>query len=699
VADLPPGFDGARYLALNPDLQGAAIDPVQHYLQYGRHEGRRFEQPPSVVDEPAESALLAHLIREALPPDFDSQLYLELNPDVRASGSDPVEHFLMHGRVEGRPYERAPAIVIPAPLALDDLPEGFDGALYLQLNPDLLAAAVDPVRHYQLYGRAEGRAFALPNAAAPDDPLAHLPADFDPELYRKLHIDLADPALDSTAHYLNFGRHEQRAYTLPALELSDGAWQAERETVMVVCHEASRTGAPILGLNLVQALAERYNVVAVLLGDGPLLDAFRQSGAAVALLPAARLSSLLARNLVMQLCQRYRFKFALVNSIVAGPMFEPLAEAFVPTIGLVHEFASYTRPHGAFRNALLWSTEVVFSATVTMENAFTEYPDLARRSAQVLPQGRCRLPATSMDQAALAQEQETLRRQMRPPEAKDAVLVLGVGFVQLRKGVELFIECAARVARMPGGGNCRFVWIGKGYRPDDDVAYSVYLADQVRRAGLERQLVFIDETAAIDAAYEEADLMLLSSRLDPLPNVAIDALASQLPVLCFERTTGIADFLAASGLREYCIADYLDTSMMASKVLTLANDPALRTQVGARSHAAAAAYFSMERYVASLEQLALSAARRIEQERVDTCTIVQSGLFQPVFAALQGETDTLEAQVRRYVRAWASGIDLQLPHPGFRPELYREQHGPAAAGTDPFAHYLRAGQPPGTWNC
>ena len=44
-----------------------------------------------------------------------------------------------------------------------------------------------------------------------------------------------------------------------------------------------------------------------------------------------------------------------------------------------------------------------------------------------------------------------------------------------------------------------------------------------------------------------ADTLLLPSRLDPLPNVAVDALCEGLPVICFARTTGIA---AAAGGRE-----------------------------------------------------------------------------------------------------------------------------------------------------
>jgi glycosyltransferase involved in cell wall biosynthesis len=610
-----------------------------------------------------------------------------------------------------------------APLTQDGLPHDFDGDLYLQLHPDIQAAGVDPVEHYLLYGRAEGREFVCQPVSDPinqipvidqqpviieepavvgsqDAPHPLLPADFDPVLYRRLHPDLADPSIDVSAHYLDFGRHEGRTYAFPALELSGGeACQTDRETVMVVSHEASRTGAPILSLNLVQSLQKRYNVVAVLLGGGALQEAFRQSGAVVVTMAAARHNSILANHLVEQLCQRYRFKFALVNSIVSRIMLAPLAEAYVPTISLVHEFASYTRPRDAFRNALLWSGEVVFSANITMENAFAEYPDLGQRSAHILPQGRCLLPDGELDEAELAQEQARLRRLMRPLHAKESVLVLGAGFVQLRKGVELFIECAARVARSPGGENCRFVWIGKGYEPDEDVTYSVYLADQVRRAGLQRQLVFIDETAAIETAYEEADMLLLSSRLDPLPNVAIDAMASRMPVLCFDKTTGIADFLIDSGLREQCVADYLDTSELAAKVLALANDPALRAQVASRCHDAAEAYFSMERYVASLEQLAFSVAQRSEQERADTSTIVESGLFQPEFACgLQRSGGTLEAQVRRYVRSWASGIDRRKPYPGFHPGVYREQHGVAVPGADPFADYLRAGAPQGPWS-
>jgi hypothetical protein len=40
-----------------------------------------------------------------LPRDFDPEAYLALNPDVRAAGAEPRQHYLAHGVVEGRAYK------------------------------------------------------------------------------------------------------------------------------------------------------------------------------------------------------------------------------------------------------------------------------------------------------------------------------------------------------------------------------------------------------------------------------------------------------------------------------------------------------------------------------------------------------------------------------------------------------------------
>jgi hypothetical protein len=39
--ELPDGFDGAAYLAANPDVERAGYDPDRHFVRWGRLEGRR----------------------------------------------------------------------------------------------------------------------------------------------------------------------------------------------------------------------------------------------------------------------------------------------------------------------------------------------------------------------------------------------------------------------------------------------------------------------------------------------------------------------------------------------------------------------------------------------------------------------------------------------------------------------------------
>jgi glycosyltransferase involved in cell wall biosynthesis len=412
-----------------------------------------------------------------------------------------------------------------------------------------------------------------------------------------------------------------------------------------------------------------------------------------------RHNPLIADLMLGQLFSKCQFKFALVNSIESRVVLPTLAKHFIASLSLLHEFAAYTRPRDAFRLALFWSGEAVFSAKLTLQSALDQYPDLGQRFAHVLPQGRCLLPQEKIDEKAQVAERERLLKALRPPvKGEQPFLVLGAGFVQMRKGVDLFIECAARVIRSSPGRSIRFVWIGKGFDPDHDVNYSVYLADQIDRAGLAKHVTFIGETSEMDDVYEAVDLLLLTSRLDPLPNVAIDALSEGLPVMCFDKTTGIADILVQGGLQEDCVAEYLDTQALADKILRLAEDAPHYRDVAVRCKQLAASTFDMERYVRELEDLVEVVAKQAEQEGRDVAEILESNLLdRDYYCTPHLRSQPLEEAVREYVRAWAAGIWRRKPFPGFHPGIYLERHGVSSQGVEPLADYLRSGSPAGPW--
>ena len=115
-------FDSSWYLAVNPDVRASGINPLQHYQQTGWREGR----------DPAS--------------EFRRRLYLKNNPDVAAAGVDPLLHFLQFGRRRGG-----------SPLRRSARPSsGFDAQYYLAANPDVAAAGVDPLHPFQRRRLARG---------------------------------------------------------------------------------------------------------------------------------------------------------------------------------------------------------------------------------------------------------------------------------------------------------------------------------------------------------------------------------------------------------------------------------------------------------------------------------------------------------------------------------------------------------------
>jgi hypothetical protein len=71
---------------------------------------------------------------------FDKRFYLDSNPDLLAAGVDPIVHYLQFGAREGRN---------PSPFFAET---GYRGR-----NPDVAAANISAIEHYESHGRAEGR--------------------------------------------------------------------------------------------------------------------------------------------------------------------------------------------------------------------------------------------------------------------------------------------------------------------------------------------------------------------------------------------------------------------------------------------------------------------------------------------------------------------------------------------------------------
>jgi hypothetical protein len=135
-------------------------------------------------------------------PWFSTADYLESNPDVAAAGLNPFYHYVQHGRAEGRPAVAAEARADDRSWEIAAIRKGIDEPYYAgQLRQlGIEADGVDLALHYW----REGAGLGL-------DPAP----DFSTAYYLTAHADVAAHGVNPFAHYLEQGQGEGRS-TRPA---------------------------------------------------------------------------------------------------------------------------------------------------------------------------------------------------------------------------------------------------------------------------------------------------------------------------------------------------------------------------------------------------------------------------------------------------------------------------------------------------
>lgn len=218
IRQIAPLIDRDYYLAQNPDVAAAGIDPVLHYLREGWREGRdpapEFSTAAYLAAHPeAETQNLNPLLHKlaqaaALPAyeptadeialardAFDAGFYLAQNPDIARARLDPLLHYLRTGWREGR----------------DPHPD-FSTEGYLAINRDVAQGGQHPLLHYLQYGRAEGRLLPTPleHRAGTMPGIAAIRDEFDAAFYLSQYPDVRESGADPVEHYWLTGWREGR---------------------------------------------------------------------------------------------------------------------------------------------------------------------------------------------------------------------------------------------------------------------------------------------------------------------------------------------------------------------------------------------------------------------------------------------------------------------------------------------------------
>lgn len=660
-------LDDARY-RLGAGLSDE-VDAAAHYLEQGWLQGLN----------PCEG--------------FDGEF---LHPYYKASGryGPPALTWLELSVAQGRraPMNRAEAESLANRIRDSQF---FDAESYAQR----LCGEIDPAMHYAVIGELMGW---CPSRG------------FDPVFYLESYEDVANGPLSPLDHYIHHGQHEGRRAVPSTSRLAFPPLPDHgRPTVLLLVHEASLTGAPVLGWNIARRLAESHNVVSVLMRGGALEEPFvAASDATVGPMVWEEWRPAEMRRVAERLVAVYHPLYAIANSIETHLLVPALATLGVPSVALVHEFAAYTRPLAKMRDVLDWATHVVFPANIVAQSSYMAFPAFARRrGVHVLSQGRAMLPGGRAARLAAdinADHDGDIRRCVRPDNAADTFVVLGIGFVHIRKGVDLFLGTAACCRRLAPELRFRFVWIGDGYDPVGDVAYSAYLAEQISRSDLAETVVMLDAIEDLDPAYTNADVFFMCSRLDPQPNVGIDAVTQGIPTVCFDGACGTAEILSADPATRPLVVAHLDTHAAAEVICRLARDRAALAAMRTATALVGDAAYDMGAYVSQISEWGRAAAAALKTE--DLLTLADARVVDAELALPVGILPPGALGVERHVlQQWAvvgtsldqvSNPQFRRPCAGFHPQAYAQAHSDACGdgGANPLAHWLRAGRPSGRWS-
>jgi glycosyltransferase involved in cell wall biosynthesis len=373
--------------------------------------------------------------------------------------------------------------------------------------------------------------------------------------------------------------------------------------ILVVGHDAHPHGAQFLALHMMRELrqAMRLDAECILLRDGPLLTDYRGAGP-VHVLNGCDPQSRAVADLLSRLKAR-GFQTVISNTTASGRFVPVFKAAGFKVVSLVHELPHVLQTYesrGLMQDARCLasgSDKIVFAGKVVADG-FQKYTGHQLPNAMIRPQGlykrnRFRTQKEISAARALLRERLGLQSNVR--------IVLGVGFGDHRKGIDLFVEIGEQV--MADRPDVVFIWVGsfEGKLKED-------LFDRIRRSRYSNRYIFPGFSTDTDLFYAGSDIYALTSREDPFPSVLIEALNVGVPIVSFEKTGAFDSLISETGAGR--LVTQFDLPTFAREIVRLLGDGDARLAMGRAGASVVKREFSFRKYVYDLLVLADAPVRR-----------------------------------------------------------------------------------------
>lgn len=339
---------------------------------------------------------------------------------------------------------------------------------------------------------------------------------------------------------------------------------SKEKKILLISHELSNTGAPILCRNISAELKRMgYSTVIISLCKGKVTHKFLESADEIKVVnirhsyikKALRMinpkwgrekSSRL--NHLIKHYWRKGYKKAIVNSMESGSIVPYMKKNGYEIITLVHEMKSVYERFNAYdklENISQYSDYVVFPGNA-VKNDFLE------ASGKEIKGKICMIPQGLYKKQTNICNHETARQKLNDifmADEESKYLVCSGAFAII-KGVDF---APLILNRLREHKELHLIWMGEIIKDP----YSVAVINQIKRMGMEKRIHFtgfIDDEEKYNNILCGSEAFLLLSREDPMPSVMAEAIAMKLPVVAFKGSGGAEELLGEGRgiLAEYC---------------------------------------------------------------------------------------------------------------------------------------------------
>lgn len=354
------------------------------------------------------------------------------------------------------------------------------------------------------------------------------------------------------------------------------------KNILFVSHDANRAGAQILLLRFLRLLKENQDFkFSVLLKEGGLMEKdFSEITTTYfwkrpkSLGKKSFLSKIYKKITgkdshkikILAVLKKQNFDLIFSNTIANGDILPILKSLGVPIKTYVHELEmgiqQYTKPE-FFQNVKSLSASFIACAESVKENLILNH-QIDTTLIKVLPS---LLPELALNYISDALSNDNLRKSLNIP--KNAFLVGGMGTVDLRKGVDVFLQVASKLKNKT---DFFFLWVGG---QANEIEYKNFQIDGSRLA-LNNCIFKTSVENPLDymALF---DVFFLPSREDPYPLVVLEAAMLSKPIICFDKAGGAKDFVEEdSG----AIIEYLNIDAAGDKIIALKENKILKEKMG-----------------------------------------------------------------------------------------------------------------------